>query len=242
MNTRMIPLSVQQFIQTATVCQHMHLPFHYPALHEVEGYQSGFRRHGITGADLTGMQPGQWQPGWYVIALNGFDDPFFVDITEEEKGLPVYYAEHGAGKWEAIKIAETLVSFSQILTTLQALQQNEEATISWLEANTDTSTDFWKELLSDLKAAPEQPEETPAVGITSWKAGKIMITHIGPEKIKVVNYLKNLLQLTPQEALELSRQKEIVAAEGYGIRLERIKNDLQKLGATTVFVPEEEQK
>jgi hypothetical protein len=234
----MIPFSIQQFIQTATFCENMHLPSHYPALHEMEGYQSGFRRHGITGADLTGMKPGQWQPGWYVIALNDFDDPFFVDFTEEKQGFPVYNAHHGAGKWEAIKIAETIISFSQILISLQALQQNDEATISWLEANTDTSTDFWKELLNGLKEAPEEQEQTPAVGITGWKAGKILITHIGSNKIRVVNYLKDLFRLTPQEALELSRRKEIVAAEGYEIHLERIKNDLQKLGATTVFIPD----
>lgn len=234
----MIPFSVQQFIQTATVCENIHLPSHYPALHELEGYQSGFRRHGITGADLTGMKPGQWQPGWYVIALNTFDDPFFVDFTEEKQGFPVYYAHHGAGKWEAIKIAETITSFSQILISLQALQQNEEATISWVEANTDTSTDFWNELHNGLKEALEEQEQTPAVDITGWKAGKIMITHIGSNKMRVANYLKDLFRLTPQEALELSRQKEIVAAQGYEVHLERIKNDLQKLGATTVFIPD----
>jgi hypothetical protein len=236
----MIPLPVQQFIQTATLCGHIHLPFHYPALHELEGYQSGFRRHGLTGADLTGIQPGLWQPGWYVIALNGFDDPFFVDITEEEQGFPVYFAYHGAGKWEAIKIAETINGFSQILHSLQALQQNEEATIEWLNANIDGSNAFWKELHDDLSTATVQPEETPVVDKAAWTRGKLMITHIGPDKIRVVNYLKQLLDLTPREALELCRRNEIVAAEGYQMQLERILNDLQKLGATAVFKPTEQ--
>lgn len=238
----MLPLPVQEFIQTATVCDNIHLPFHYPALHELEGYQSCFRYHGITGADLTGSKPGQWQPGWYVIALNGFDDPFFVDITEEEQGFPVYYAPLGAGKWAAIKIAETISSFSQILHSLQALQQNEEATIAWLRSNIDIATVFWKELYDDLIAAPEQPEHTPAVDAAAFTPGKLLVTHIGPEKIKVVNYLKELLKLTPREALELSRRSEIVAAEGYQMHLIKIMSNLQKLGATAVFIPEEEQK
>jgi hypothetical protein len=220
----------------------MYLPFHYPALHELEGYQSGFRRHGITGADLTGTRPGQWQPGWHVIALNGFDDPFFVDITEEEQGFPLYFAHHGAGKWEAIKIAETINGFSQILHNLQTLQQNEEATIAWLNANIVLTNTFWKELYDDLISAPEQFEETPAVDAAAFTPGKLLITHIGPEKIRVVNYLKELLQLTPQEALALSKRTEIIAAEGYQMHLNKIMNDLQKLGATAVFVPEEEQK
>lgn len=237
-----MPPAIQQFIQMATVSDNIHLPFHYPALHELEGFQSCFRYHGITGADLTGSKPGQWQPGWYVIALNGFDDPFFVDITEEEQGIPVYYAPLGAGKWEAIKIAETISSFSQILNSLQALQQNEEATIAWLQSNIDIANVFWKELYDGLIAVEEQPEQPPTVDASAFTPGKLLITHIGPEKIKVVNYLKELLKLTPKEALELSRRSEIVAAEGYQMHLVKIMSHLQKLGATAVFIPEEEQK
>ena len=43
------PEVVRQFIEAATVAGDMGLPFHYPALDELEGWQSGFRYHGITG-------------------------------------------------------------------------------------------------------------------------------------------------------------------------------------------------
>ena len=96
-----LPRAVRRFIEDAIVAGDVALPFHYPRPEHWQGWQSGFRYHGITGESLIATTPGEWQPGWHVIALNGFDDPFFIDLGEEAQGFPIYYAPHGAGRWNA---------------------------------------------------------------------------------------------------------------------------------------------
>ena len=73
------------------------LPEDYPQLNELQAYQEGYRW--LTGESLVSTKPGDWQPGWYVIARNYFDDPFFIDINEQTTGFPVHFALHGTGRW-----------------------------------------------------------------------------------------------------------------------------------------------
>ena len=47
-----MPGALRSFIDAAIVCGDMALPFHYPKGDQWEGWQSGFRIHGLTGEDL----------------------------------------------------------------------------------------------------------------------------------------------------------------------------------------------
>ncbi|MCS3795001.1 hypothetical protein [Niastella sp. OAS944] len=155
-----IPPLILQFMQNETIAGSMLLPFHYPKPENWQGYQSCFRYHGITGEDLTSTEAGKWQPGWYVIALNGLDDPFFVDLNEEEAGFPVYYAQLGAGVWAPLTAAEDITTFGVLLTGLATLTNDSEASRQYIQefaSNADNA--FWKEV---CEALIEEPGVVPA--------------------------------------------------------------------------------
>lgn len=153
--TPAMPTAIRQFVEAAIVCGDMALPFHYPRLEEWAGWQSCFRFHGITGESLVAAAPGEWQPGWYVIALNGFDDPFFVDLGEAEQGYPVYYAPIGAGRWDAQTVAPSLQRLSELLAALRELIDDDAAACRFIEAHTDTRTKLWREVLDDRQSGDE---------------------------------------------------------------------------------------
>lgn len=224
-----MPAVIQEFISAAVVPGDICLPFHYPADNEFERYQVGFRTHGITGENLTSSKPGGWQPGWYVIALNGMDDPFFVDVMEDALNYPVYYAAHGAGSWTAIPVAPGIVHFSQLLAAMPAREQLPQ----FLETHVDIANEFWKEVYESA-LAPEEPESAPA-DMKEWVPGTLLITAVGEQKMKVVQYLKEKLDITPAAALQLSKQPEIVVQQGYLVHLRRVMQRLESLGATVVF-------
>ena len=77
-----------------------------------ENFQIGYRIHGYTGEDLTGTADGDWQPGWYAVGnippLG--DDPLFTDINDEN--FPLYTAQPGAGRWDAIKLIDSLYNLT----------------------------------------------------------------------------------------------------------------------------------
>jgi hypothetical protein len=237
-----MPTAVRQFIEEAIVPGSMPLPCHYPRQEDWEGWQIGFRRHGITGENLVGTSPGAWQPGWYVIALNGFDDPFFIDLDEEAQGFPVYYAPHGAGRWDAERIASSLRHFAEILATLRDIGADETAAQDYLEREVGLAGELWPDVLEHYRsAAQEEHEEAPLEappGDEVWQHGALIITRIGPQKMKVVQFLRQALDLSPQEALALAGRQNIPVAQGYLVRLQRTQAHLQGLGATVEFRPD----
>lgn len=232
-----IPPPIQQFIEAGVVAGYMPLPFHYPLLHELEGYQSGFRYHGITGVDLTSTEAGSWQPGWYVIALNGFDDPYFVDLHEEHLNFPVYYATLGTGIWVAIKMADNIEQFGTLLKALQDLNTDEEASLQFLEKHTDLRNELWQEVYEGI-STPDEPltwEPEP-----SLIRGQLVITDIGPHKLKIVYYLKERFKLSSQEALAMSKQERIVVSEGMLLHMRWTMEKLKNLGTTVIFIADED--
>jgi ribosomal protein L7/L12 len=231
-----IPQPVQDFITTATVAGSMVLPYHYPALHEVEGFQVGYRYHGITGEDLVSTKAGGWQPEWYVIAGNYFDDPYFVDFSAAAENFPVYYAAHGAGKWVPVLVATNITRFATLLVALKELQQDNEASLRYLEDQVDLHNELWEEVYAGIKEEDElmEIEEIP-VDPDQFIQGSIVITSIGENKMKVIQFLKERMGLSGKEALELSKQTEITVAEGNLIQLKRTLNYLETLGASAVF-------
>lgn len=216
-----LPPAIQSFCRQQLTLDNLCLPQHYPDMDHFHAFQAGYRYHGNTGEPLTSDQPGQFQPGWYVICSNYFGDPFFIDINEP--GHPVYFSFHGAGTWTPIKVADSIERFTQQLLSLQEDEHN--------EALFDLSNEFWKE------AHENMPEEIIAepTDMSEWIKGSVYITNVGPQKAVVTNYLKELLQLTPKQALELSRQPEIKVKEGYLLHLKTLISKLGALGATAIF-------
>jgi hypothetical protein len=239
-----IPQLILQFILSKTISGSMLLPFHYPKPEEWQGYQSCFRYHGISGEDLTSTEAGKWQPGWYVIALNGLDDPFFVDLNEEEAGFPVYYAQPGAGVWVPLTVAEDITRFGTLLIGLEALKNDSKSSkqqhiLLIQELANNAGNPFWKEVCEALIEEPYESEEETGISADPalWIHGQLILSHVGPNKIKIANYLRKIWDISPQEALTRLGQPELPLADGCLIRLQKHMNELQQLGATVTFKP-----
>ncbi|MFH5869485.1 SMI1/KNR4 family protein [Pseudomonas aeruginosa] len=237
------PEVVRQFIEAATVAGDMGLPFHYPALDELEGWQSGFRYHGITGEDLAATTPGAWQPGWVVIALNGFDDPFFIDIGEQAQGFPVYYAPHGAGRWDAMQVAPDIDRFGKMLSALRDLQDDDAKAMRYIEAETDLANALWLEVHENRRNRPAIEQElaqyeTPR-NPEDWQHGTLILTDAGPQRVKVAQVLRQMLDLSLQEALAFAAEPDAPLAEGYRLHLRDTQSCLMALGAAVTFRPDE---
>ena len=237
-----LPTAVRQFIEEAIVPGSMPLPCHYPRPDDWDGWQIGFRCHGLTGEDLVGTSPGAWQPGWYVIALNGFDDPFFIDLDEEAQGFPVYYAPHGAGRWDAERVSPSLHRFTEILAALHDIGADEMAAQNYLEREVDLAGELWREVLEHYRSAALEEHEDVSLeappGDEIWQHGALIIIRIGLQKMKVVQFLRQALGLSPQEVLALAGRQNILVAQGYLVRLQRTQAHLQGLGATVEFRPD----
>ena len=241
--TPALPDIARQFIEAAVVAGDMALPFHYPHLGDWAGLQIGFRAHGITGASLVGAAPGQWQVGWYVLARNGFDDPFFIDLNEAAQGYPVYCAPIGAGRWDAQQVAPNLLRMGKMLAALRDLGNDHPAVLRWLQAEADLGMALWREVLEERQSAlqtqadePAEPDmPAPPTDPADWQSGRLVITASGPLKMKVVQLLRQVQKLSPQQALALVARPEITAAEGNRVQLQRLQARLQALGASVAF-------
>ncbi|MCL1992773.1 MAG: SMI1/KNR4 family protein [Spirochaetes bacterium] len=125
----------------------MPLPWHYADTSDFVKMQEGYRYNPVSGEFLVSEKAGEWQPGWYVFARNYFDDPFFIDFTEEAQGFPVYFSYHGSGKWEPIKIADSLASFAEILKTLKGKDEPDQPfELAALLPELDLLNEFWAEV------------------------------------------------------------------------------------------------
>ena len=236
-----MPEAVREFAVAAIQGRDMALPWHYPKEEDWQGLQTGFRTHGISGENLLGAEDGQWRPGWFVIALNGFGDPFFIDIGEEAAAYPVYYAPHGAGRWDAVLVASSLREFGAMLQSLAALD-DDDAALQYLESHTDENNPLWSEVRAARRESASDEnrhkEEEKPVEPTAWQHGTLLITRLGPHKLKVVNLLKQHLKLTPQQALSLTGALPIPVGRDYSIRFRGIRQELEAVGAQTTFQPD----
>ncbi|MCL1992774.1 MAG: hypothetical protein FWG66_07490 [Spirochaetes bacterium] len=123
----------------------MPLPWHYADINDFAKMQEGCRYDPASGSFLVSDKADGWQAGWYVFARNCFDDPFFIDFTEEAQGFPVYFSYLGQGKWKPVKIADTLGHFAEILTALKSKDIFDDKSLE-LEAllpSLDLKNEFW---------------------------------------------------------------------------------------------------
>lgn len=144
---KVLPEVLIQFLENAVECDGvLALPQDYPRSDHLEDFQRGYRVDAITKKDITGWQQGNFQPNWYVISRNYFSDPFFINIDEEEKGFPVYFAPCGQGMWQPILISASLSTFKNQLHDIKKLEDDSAGLLSYLEANTNIANEFWQEV------------------------------------------------------------------------------------------------
>ena len=173
---------IQNFIRKRIVSESILLPFLYPDEGEFESFQEGYRLVGRkTGEELADDAPGQWRKSWRVIARNGMDDPFFVDFALGDAS-PVYFAYHGAGSWEPIKVADDIVKFEEILTALAALEA--PCSLEAIAPLTDLNNEFYRELADDYSQKDEAREEP------EYKYFSVFIEDLGSDKVKTLVFLK----------------------------------------------------
>ncbi|EMG30217.1 hypothetical protein [Campylobacter showae] len=150
-----IPNLIRNFIYKRIVSECILLPFFYPD--EFESFQEGYRlTDRKTGEELADDAPGQWRKSWRVIARNGMDDPFFVDFALGDAS-PVYFAYHGAGSWEPIKVADDIVKFEENLTALAALET--PCSLDAIAPLADLNNEFYREIAGDHALKDEAREE-----------------------------------------------------------------------------------
>jgi len=176
-----IPNLIQNFIRKRIVSECILLPFFYPDESGFEEFQDGYKFNRITSEDLTGSAPGQWRKSWQVIARNGMDDPFFVDFALGDAS-PVYFAYHGAGSWEPIKIADDIVKFEEILTAFAALEA--PCSLEAIAPLADLNNEFYRELADDYARKDEAREEP------KYKYFSVFIEDLGADKAKTLVFLK----------------------------------------------------
>ena len=134
-----------------------------------------------TGEEFADDMPGQWRKSWRVIARNGMDDPFFVDFALGDAS-PVYFAYHGAGSWEPIKVADDIVKFEEILTALAALKK--PCSLDAIAPLADLQNEFYRELADDYAMKDEAREEP------EYKYFSVFIEDLGANKVKTLVFLK----------------------------------------------------
>lgn len=154
-----IPAAIRNFIENKVDdLKTITLPYFYADLSNFNKIQEGYRYSHPPGyelTELTGNDDGDWLPNWYVIAQNGMDDPFFIDITEEAEGFPVYYCEHGAGRWDAYKVAGSIQKFTDILKNFKKVEDYKESVLAFLIENTDLDNPLWAEVYAYLNEKDE---------------------------------------------------------------------------------------
>ena len=181
-----IPNLIRNFIRKRIVPESILLPFFYPDEGEFESFQEGYRLASCkTSEELANDAPEQWRKSWRVIARNGMDDPFFVDFVLGDAS-PVYFAYHGAGSWEPIKVADDIVKFEEILTTLAALEA--PCSLEAIAPLTDLNNEFYRELVDDYAQQDEAREEP------GYKYFSVFIEDLGADKVKTLVFLKKFFE------------------------------------------------
>lgn len=232
-----IPDELRDFIEAAVVAGDMALPFHYPEVCDLLAWQAGFRLHGRDHSSLVSESPGAWQPGWLVIARNAFDDPFFVDLGERPQGFPVYYAAHGAGRWDALQVAGRLSDFGRCLRLLRDHPELDPMALHVPSAEPNLENALWREV-RDARA-----DAANGVAVTAearwdpddWQPGALVLLAAGQHKLKVALLLARQLSMGVPDALALASTPNVVLREGNRVSLKVLQRGLLALGAEVEF-------
>lgn len=239
-HTERVPEAIREFLAARITVGEAMLPALYPEPESLDALQIGFRSDGVTGKSLVSEAAGCWQPGWYVVALNGLDDPFFIDIGDEESGYRVYHAPHGAGLWNATLIAPSLSRFAEILSGLQGVRDDSAQFSQVLKAETDLSSAFWREVQigrEEAEGEKFQEAQDTAYDPKDYESGHLVVTDPGPHKLQVVRIISKAQGISLKEALALAADGEFRAGSGLPVQLRRLRDQLEALGSTVEFRP-----
>ena len=144
-----LPEQIKNFVNQRIVLDNYCLPHFYPTPESFQDFQAGYKFNPVTGENLTGEDKGDFKSNWYVICSAYADDPFFVDFTESSENYPVYFAWHGAGDWEPLKVANSITDFSNKLQLLKLIETKGENIQNEIEKNFDMNLEFWREVYDE---------------------------------------------------------------------------------------------
>jgi len=157
-----IPNSVKDFIeQKIEILEISTLPQFYPKLESFENFQLGYKVNAKTGEKLTGGKDGNFRENWYVVCSNYYNDPFFVDFSEEVKNFPVYFARSGDGRWTPIEVAESLSSFLVHISRIRDIENEKNKVLEYIKGNFDLNNALWGETYNECFEYLEEFGELP---------------------------------------------------------------------------------
>ncbi|SDP33757.1 ribosomal protein L7/L12 [Phyllobacterium sp. OV277] len=230
--------SIRDFLANGIVVGNLALPTHYAEFERLDDFQVGFRRHGHTGENLVSEIDGEWRPGWYVIAMTGLDDPVFIDKAEGEDGYPVYTAVHGAGRWDAMRIAPSLAAFGRLLEVLAEVKKDILQFERIVVTEIGPPNRYWRKVLDEHQQAARSENVPSDVGHYSpadFERGDLIVTDVGSQKLKVVQIVSKCRGLSLKDALALTEAPQFEAGSGVRLQLRRLSDQLEALGATVEF-------
>ncbi|MEN7547206.1 hypothetical protein AAG747_04760 [Rapidithrix thailandica] len=151
-----IPEKIKEFIEKRIELENFCLPHFYPEIDSFEAFQVGYKIHGNTGEKITGEDQGDFRESWFVICSGYSNDPFFIDIHEENENFPVYFAWHGAGSWNPIKVSNSIHEFSNQLEWLKEIESMDENIQKRIKDKMDLSNKFWAEVYSEYEECEDE--------------------------------------------------------------------------------------
>ena len=158
-----LPQQIAHFIEQKIEFKYINdLPHFYPSKTDFDKFQEGYRFNSITKESLISTKKGGWNEDFYVICSNYYNDPFIINITEKESDFPVYFARHGEGKWNRIKISNSISDFYFLLIKIKETEETLPKTVELLRENENTNTVFWQELIEELLDVIKYNEEEEA--------------------------------------------------------------------------------
>ncbi|UEQ77403.1 SMI1/KNR4 family protein [Chryseobacterium arthrosphaerae] len=229
---------ILKFLEKAVITEGLSLPENYAAPEQIYYFQDGYHYNSVENKDLTGNAPGDFKPDWIVLATNYFADPFFVDLNEHAAGFPVYFAYHGQGYWQPLKIADSLEDFQKIIDDVHSVRWDKKVLSDYFKPHKDSENPFWKEVYEAIENQEEMSEEAVEEKIndlSDWREANLYITDIGPNKMKIIALLKKEHHLSGAEAMKLSKSNRILFRNGYYKWLQKDYEQLIDLGAQAEF-------
>ena len=146
-----LPARILDFINQKLELTNYCLPHFYPTSETFDRFQIGYRTDANTGNKITGEGAGDFREAWYVICSGYADDPFFIDISEQQQNYPVYFAWHGAGDWTPLRVADSITAFSDNLHLLKTIEESEADKQVELAKYFDVTEGFWQEVYNEYE-------------------------------------------------------------------------------------------
>lgn len=228
---------ITEFLKKAIVIEGIALPEYYAPIENIYYFQDGYYYNSVENKDLTSDKPGGFKSNWIVLATNYFADPFFIDLNEAEQMFPVYFAYHGQGHWESLKIADSLEIFQKKLEDIKNIRYDKTTLICYFDENIDPENLFWKDVYLTIEdeSVLDWEEIKQESFDSSGSNVNLYITDTGPNKMKIITLLKKELNISGSEALKLSKSPRIFFRTGYSKWLEKTSKELEDLGAQVEF-------